>query len=87
MKVIVALISWFLSSYVYCTSSEYLYIGRDVRTCSLVKSSKNYRKTQINIEICDFFQSPKVCIGGGGGWGGGGGSDNMSPTAESGGYA
>ena len=43
-------------------------MGR-VRTCGPNKASKNERKTQINIEIRDFFSSRKVCVcvGGGGG--------------------
>ena len=51
----------FLSSYIYCTCSKYLNIGR-VRTCGLDKSSNNDRKMQINIEIRDFFQSQKVRV-------------------------
>ena len=41
-----------------------------MRTCGPDKSSKNDRKTQINIEIRDFFPSPKVCVCVGGGGGG-----------------
>ena len=45
-----------------------------MRACGPDKSSKNYCKTQINIEIRDFFPSQKVyvcvCVWGGGGGGG-----------------
>ena len=47
--------------------------GNRVRTCGPDKSSKNARKMQINIKICDFFYpSQKV----------GGTSDILSPTAK-----
>ena len=52
-----------------------LRISESSVTCRLVKSSKNYHKTQINIEIRDFF--PYQNVGGGGG---GGASDILSPS-------
>ena len=52
-------------------------MGR-VRTCGPNKASKNERKTQINIEIRDFFHPEKcVCVCGGGG---GGTSHSLSPS-------
>ena len=51
-----------------CICSEYLNMGR-VRTCGPDKTSKNDRKSQINIEIRNCFSIPKrVCVCGGWGW-------------------
>ena len=77
----------FLSSYIYCTGSEYLNIGKRVRSCGPDKSSKNDSKTQINIQILDLFPSQKVCVWGWG-WGGVGVVGDIRkyvPTARSGG--
>ena len=53
-----------------------------MRTCGPDKSTKNDRKTQINIEICDFVQSQNVCVCGGGGGGEEGHQIFCTPTAK-----
>ena len=60
-----------LSLSLYFSLSLILCILYMLRISGPDMSSKNDRKTQINIEICDFFPSQKVCVCGVGGGGGG----------------